>query len=60
MFRECAKLENIGNLQVKLDDYRKANSKLNAGQKSKEIGSSINSGKLGNYLEILRCESLLQ
>ena len=23
MFCECAKLENIGNLQVKLDDYRK-------------------------------------
>ena len=53
MFRECAKLENIGNLQVKLDDYRKANSKLNAGQKSKEIGSSTNSEKLGNHLRAI-------
>ena len=53
MFCECAKLENIGNLQVKLDEYREANSKLNARQKSKEIGSFTNSEKLGNHLRAI-------
>jgi hypothetical protein len=53
MFRECAKLECLGSLQVKLDNYREANNKLNAGQKAKEIGSSNNSEKLGDHLRAI-------
>lgn len=53
MFRECAKLECMGNLQAKLDDYREKNSRLNAGQKAKEIGASGNSEKLGNHLRAI-------
>ncbi len=56
MFRECAKLENIGNLQVKLDEYREANSSFNAGQrakKAKEVSSSTNSTNLGNHLRAI-------
>lgn len=53
MIRECAKLECIGNLQVKLDEYREKNSRLNAGQKAKEVGASGNSEKLGNHLRAI-------
>jgi len=53
IFKESAKLENIGNLQVKLDEYREANSKLKAGQKAKEALSTSNGEKLGNHLRAI-------
>jgi len=53
MFRECAKLDNVGHLQAKLDDYRDANSRLTAGQKAKESLASNNSENLGNHLRAI-------
>ncbi|MES2674435.1 MAG: AHH domain-containing protein [Pseudomonadota bacterium] len=50
MFRECSKLESIGNLQAKLDEYRALNSSSNVIQKAKESAAANGSDKLGNHL----------
>lgn len=53
IFKESAKLENIGNLQARLDEYRETNSKLKAGQKAKEALSTSSGEKLGNHLRAI-------
>lgn len=47
MIKECAKLETIGNLQVRLDAYREAQCGMNPGQRNKSAASSE---QLGNHL----------
>ncbi|WP_245929350.1 AHH domain-containing protein [Agarilytica rhodophyticola] len=53
MFKECAKLENIGKLQSKLDAYREANSSMTPAQRAKECLATDNSEKLGNHLRAI-------
>lgn len=53
MLKECAKLESIGNLQAGLDEYRKNNNALTAGQKAKDSLASNSSEKLGNHLRAI-------
>ncbi len=53
IIRECSKLECIASLQIKLDEYRLANSKLKPKEKAKEVGLSSNSQKLGNHLRAI-------
>ena len=48
---ECSKLESLGMLQAKLDEYRASMSNLNASQRAENaFESSNNSDKLGNHL----------
>ena len=53
MFKECAKLENIGDLQAQLDDYRAKHSSSSPKDKNKETKASNNSEKLGNHLRAI-------
>ena len=50
LIRECAKLENLGSLQAKLDAYREERAGVKPGQRAKESLATNNSEKLGNHL----------
>lgn len=50
MLTECAKLENLGDLQIRLDAYREKHLKSSTMDKAKEVKQSGNSGTLGDHL----------
>ncbi len=50
MIRECSKLENMSNLQMKLDQYREQHSRMKLAERVKEAQNAGNSEKLGLHL----------
>ena len=53
LFKECAKLENLGNLQTSLDEYRERHSRSKPNDKAVEADRKDNSSKLGRYLRAI-------